>query len=68
MLPQYYGELGEQLGSLREIVKKRILDSEDRKACFEALLRCGKERGRTLAPGEVEEILLHFSGRTGRGQ
>ena len=60
LLPEYYGELAERLGDLREVVKQRVENAESRKVCFEELLRLGKEREGRLTPEEIDEIISRY--------
>lgn len=63
-VPEYYAQLNEQLGGLREAVMQSIPDEAARKQCFEALADMGEQKGRKLEQTEIEEILRQFGGHT----
>lgn len=56
-VPEYYGEINEQLGELRGRVQREIPGGMPRKRCLEEFMeQCGKE-GRKLSPKEIEDII-----------
>jgi siroheme synthase-like protein len=55
-IPDYYGELNDQLGSIREDVFKTFSTEKERKQCFESILEFAKERKRILTDEELKKF------------
>ncbi|MCD7826687.1 MAG: bifunctional precorrin-2 dehydrogenase/sirohydrochlorin ferrochelatase [Clostridiaceae bacterium] len=56
-IPDYYGALSEQLGQLRNELKKRIETGDGRRQCLEEMLHLAQEKQRVLTGEELESIL-----------
>lgn len=60
-MPEYYGEINEQLGKLRERIQREIPSGEARKGCLEEMMEQCRRVERILYAEEVEEIIERFS-------
>lgn len=56
-VPEYYGEINQQLGELRERVQGEIPGERERKRCLEELLERLEREGRRLSIEEMEEVI-----------
>jgi siroheme synthase-like protein len=56
-IPEYYGDLIDILGEVREYIKEFVPDGNMRKKIYMKLIACGKEAGRGLEQKEIEEII-----------
>lgn len=59
LIPDYYQDLNEQLGRLRERVLEDIVEEDLRKRCFEELLQEGERRQGRL-PEEIAERIIEM--------
>ena len=56
-VPEYYGEINEQLGELRGRVQREISGEKARKRCLRELLERAEREGRRLSAEKIEEII-----------
>ncbi|BCN32173.1 precorrin-2 dehydrogenase/sirohydrochlorin ferrochelatase family protein [Anaeromicropila herbilytica] len=56
-LPDYYGELADSLGKVREEVQKKIDTEKERKQVFKKLIAIGEERKGRISYDDLEEVL-----------
>lgn len=66
VMTELLGKLAEQLGSLREQVK-RAVDEKQRKTVYQALLRRGLEQETVLSQEETEQIITAVKGKLAVG-
>ena len=59
-IPEYYGELNDQLGGIRERVKAEIATEEGRRRYMEEVLERMQERQGLLEEQEIEELFRKY--------
>ena len=59
-IPEYYGEMNEQLGELRERVQGEIPGEAARKKCLEEFMEQYGREERRLSAGEIENIMMKY--------
>ncbi|MCI8371432.1 MAG: bifunctional precorrin-2 dehydrogenase/sirohydrochlorin ferrochelatase [Lachnospiraceae bacterium] len=60
LIPDYYQDLNNQLGRLRERVLEDIAEEDSRKRCLEELLQEGERRQGIIPEETAEQIICHY--------
>lgn len=60
-IPEYYGEMVEQLGEYREEIKEHVADAEARKELFYRLLSYGEEHNGEIPEKVMRELLMDYA-------
>jgi siroheme synthase-like protein len=59
-IPEFYGQLNDNLGQVRSYVRENLHTEAQRKQCYEAMIHQSREEKRVPSPLEMREIAATY--------